>query len=146
MESGLVTTTGGREDAVLASVAFALLTLLLTHPASAQGSVTPSFGTGKLILVGEGYRSGEPVEITVRSAGINYPFTATADPRGRFRLDTGLMLPPLSGLQIEARDEEGQTQATMTSAPGGLPGAPAGRDGSPGVNREAEPEGTDCPE
>ena len=135
-----------RGRAVLASLAFALLTLLLTHPASAQGSVTPSFGTGKLILMGEGYRSGEQVEITVRSAGVNYAFTATADPRGRFRLDTGLMLPPLSGLQIEARDEQGMTQATMTSAPGGALGAPAGGDGTSDVDQDEEPEGTDCPE
>ena len=131
---------------VLMGCALLLLSLLLARPVSAQGSVTPSFGTGKLILVGEGYRSGEQVEITVRSAGVNYPFTATADPRGRFRLDTGLVLPPFSGLQIEARDEQGQTQATMTNAPGGLPGAPAGGDGSPDSDQEADPEGADCPE
>ena len=120
--------------------------LLVARPASAQGSVTPSFGTGKLILVGEGYRSGEQVEITVRSAGAGYPFTVTADPRGRFRLDTGLVLPPLSSLQIEARDEQGQTQATITSVPGGLPGVPAGADEPPAIDEDTEPEGTDCPQ
>ena len=134
------------QGTLLIGCALTLLSLLLiAHPAGAQGSVTPSFGTGKLILVGEGYRSGEQVEITVRSAGAGYPFTVTADPRGRFRLDTGLVLPPLSSLQIEARDEQGQTQATMTSAPGGLPGVPADGDGSPGVDQEAEPEETDYP-
>jgi len=130
---------------VLMGCALLLLSLLLARPVSAQGSVTPSFGTGKLILVGEGYRSGEQVEITVRSAGVNYPFTATADPRGRFRLDTGLVLPPLSGLQIEARDEQGQTQATMTSAPGGLPGMPVGGDEIPDGDQDDEPERQDCP-
>ena len=120
--------------------------LLIAHPASAQGSVTPSFGTGKLVLVGDGYRSGEHVEITIRSAGATYPFTVTAGAHGGFRLDTGLVLPPLSSLQIEARDEQGQTQATMTSAPGGLPGVPADGDGSLGVDQEAEPEETGCPQ
>jgi hypothetical protein len=129
---------------LLIGCALTVLSLLLTPPASAQGSVTPSFGTGKLILVGEGYRSGEQVDITVRSAGVNYPFTVTADPRGRFRLDTGLMVLPFSSLQIEARDEQGQTQATITSAPGNLPGVSAGGDESPVVEEDDEPEGTDC--
>ena len=120
--------------------------LLVARPASAQGSVTPSFGAGKLVLVGDGYRSGEQVGITVRAAGVSYPFTATADPRGRLRLDTGLLLPPLSSVQIEARDEQGQTQATITSVPGGLPGAPAGADEPPGIDEDTEPEGTDCPQ
>jgi hypothetical protein len=130
---------------LLIGCALALLSLLLlTRPVSAQESVTPSFGTGKLILVGEGYRSGEQVDISVRSAGVSHSFTVTADARGRFRLDTGLVLPPLSSLQIEARDQQGETQATMTSVPGGLPGASVGADELTGVDQEGDPEGTDC--
>jgi hypothetical protein len=130
---------------VLISCALALLSLLLARPVSAQGSVTPSFGTGKLILVGEGYRAGEQVHISVRSAGVSHAFTVTADARGRFRLDTGLVLPPLSSVQIEARDQQGETQATMTSVPGGLPGAAVGADEPTDIDQEGEPEGQDCP-
>lgn len=110
-------------------VGIACLALLLTaRPVAAQGAVTPSFGDGKLTLVGEGYRPAERVAITVRLAGASHQFNATADSRGRFRLDTGLQVPPLSKVEIEARDEQGLTQATTTSAPavpGGLPGGGA---------------------
>ena len=106
-----------------ASCALAVLAVLLVaRPAAAQGSVTPSFGDGRLTLVGEGYRPGERVEIAVRTGGASHQFTATADPRGRFRLETGLAVPPLSSVEIEARDQQGLTQATITSAPG----APSG--------------------
>lgn len=123
-----------------------LLSLLLARPVSAQGSVTPSFGTGTLLLVGEGYRSGEQVEIAVRSAGVSHAFTVTADPRGRFRLDTGLAVPSLSSLEIEARDEQGITQATITSSPGNLPGASSGGAPLPSSDEDAAPEDSDCPE
>jgi hypothetical protein len=93
------------------------LALLLTvGPVAAQGSVTPSFGDGKLTLVGEGYRAGERVAITVRLAGASYQFNATADRRGRFRLETGLQVPPLSKVEVESRDEQGETQVTMTNS------------------------------
>jgi hypothetical protein len=109
--------------AILASGVLALLVILLaTRPAAAQGSVTPSFGGGTLTLAGQGYRVGERVELTVRAAGVSHQFTATTDMRGRFRLDTGLALPPLSSLEIEARDEQGLTQVTITSTPGASPG------------------------
>lgn len=114
-----------RRRSVLASMAFALLAMLLaTQPSVAQASVTPSFGAGQLTLAGEGYQPGERVELTVRAGGATHPFIATADARRCFRLDTGVAIPPLSSIDIEARDEQGQTQATITSAPGGLPGPP----------------------
>ena len=104
----------------------ALAILLATGVAAAQGSVTPSFGDGTLTLVGEGYRSGERVEITVRITGATQPFSATADARGRFRLATGLQVPPMSRVEIEARDEHGLTQVTTTSGPGAQPGPGGG--------------------
>lgn len=114
-----------QKNRLLASCALALVVALLAaDPAAAQGSVTPSFGDGKLTLIGEGYRPGERVEMTVRVAGATHRFTATADARGRFRLETGLVVPPMSSVEIEARDEQGLTQATITSAPG-LPPPPA---------------------
>ncbi len=104
----------------------ALIMLLVAGPVTAQGSATPSFGDGKLVLDGEGYRPGERVEVTVRAAGASHQFTATPDARGRFHLDTGLTIAPLSSLEIEARDEQGLTQVTITSAPGALPGPGVG--------------------
>lgn len=118
---------------VAASCALAaLIMLLVTGVAGAQGLVTPSFGDGQLALVGDGYRPGERVDITVRAAGASHRFTVMADSRGRFRLDTALVIAPLSSLEIEATDEQGQTQVTITSAPGGLPGS-MGDDGAPPV-------------
>lgn len=116
----------------------ALLVLLAVGPVAAQGSVTPAFGDGTLTLVGEGYRPAERVEITVRVGGASHPFTATADARGRFRLATGLAVQPLASIEIAARDEQGVTQVTRVSVPGGSPGAPAG--GAPSV--PATPGGT----
>ena len=120
--------------------------LLLSPPALAQGSVTPAFGNGLLTLTGEGYRPGERVEITVRAGGQTHQLSATADGRGRFRLETGISVPPLSAVEIEARDEQGLTQVTMTSAPaagsgsgGGmpLPPAPATGDSAPATGAPA---------
>ncbi len=102
------------------------MTLLIAGAAAAQGWMTPSFGNGQLVLVGEGYRPGERVEITVRAAGASHQFTAASDPRGRFRLDTALAVAPFSSVQIEARDEQGLTQATITSAPGAAGGPGVG--------------------
>ncbi len=127
-------------SARIARAAFSALlaTVLICGTVAAQGSVTPSFGDGALVLDGRGYRPGEQVEITVRTAGAGHHFTATANPRGRFRLQTGLAVPPLSNVEIEARDEQGLIQATMTSAPGG-PSGPGGLTPPP-----PEP-GGDCP-
>jgi len=96
--------------------------------AAAQGSVTPSFGSGSLVLLGEAYRPGERVELVVRAAGARHAFAAIADARGRFRYDTGLTPPPLSSLEIEATDEQGLAQATIASVPGGLPSVPDAED------------------
>ena len=124
--------------------------LAVVAPTVAQGSVTPSFGSGTLVLVGEGYRAGERVELAIRIAGATHHLTATADARGHFRLDTGLAIPPLSALQIEARDEQGQTQATITSGgggnlpPGGQSVAPVDSGGPPDFQDDAGPDTTDC--
>jgi hypothetical protein len=100
--------------------------LLAAGGAVAQGSVTPSYGQGTLTLDGEGYRPGERVEIAVRVGGSTQAFTATADARGRFRLATGLQVAPMGSLEIEARDEQGMTQATITSGPSALPASGGG--------------------
>ena len=117
---------GHRITLAMSGALAALAILLLTGVASAQGSVTPSFGDGTLTLDGEGYRPGEQVQITVRIAGATQPFSATADARGRFRLATGLQVAPMSRVEIEARDEQGLTQVTTTSGPGAVPGPGGG--------------------
>ena len=96
-----------------------LALLLSTEPASAQGAVMPSFGDGDLILEGDGYGAGERVRISVTATGTGQDFDVVADGDGRFRLDTQLAIPSLSAVEIEATDEQGMTQATKTSAPGG---------------------------
>jgi len=125
------------------SCALAVLICLATAaPGAADGSVTPFFGD-TFVLEGDGYRPGERVDIMVRAAGATHQFTATADARGRFRLDTGLAIPPLSSVEIEARDQQGQTQATITSGPGGLPGLTV--DEEPAVIQDdARPTMTGC--
>jgi hypothetical protein len=126
----------------------ALLALVLTGGVvAAQGSVTPSFGGGTLVLEGEGYRPGERVEITVRAGGQRQQFTATADAHGDFLLKTGLAVPPLSSLEIEARNEQGLTQATITSAPGSPPGSGSGAPLPPGPVPAPPPpdSGGECP-
>jgi hypothetical protein len=104
----------------------ALAILLSAGVVGAQGSVTPSYGDGTLTLTGEGYRPGEQVEITVRAAGSMQQFSARADANGRFQLATGLQVAPMSRVEIEARDEQGLTQVTTTSAPGAVPGPGGG--------------------
>lgn len=128
-----------RTRVVRASLGALLALVLAAGIAAAQGSVTPSFGDGALVLEGRGYRPGERVEITVRAGGQEHQLAATADARGRFVLLTGLAVPPFSSLQIEARDEQGLTQATITTAPGG----PAG----PGDGTPLPPDpGRGCPD
>jgi len=122
----------------------AIFMLLVTGVALAQGMVTPSFGAGQLTLAGEGYRPGERVELMVTAAGATHQFIVTADARGCFRLDTGVAIPPLSSIDIEARDEQGQTQATITSAPGGLPGPPGGEEEPTDSQQDVEPDATGC--
>jgi hypothetical protein len=115
----------------MASASALLIGVLLAGGvALAQGTVTPSFGDGLLTLAGEGYRAGEKVEITVRVGDTSYQLTVVADGRGRFRLATGVSVPPLSSVSIEARDEQGQTQAIITSAPA-TRAPPAGGAGLP---------------
>jgi hypothetical protein len=115
-----------QKSTLLVSCALAALGLLMmSAPALAQGSVTPSFGDGELTLSGAGYRPGERVEITIRIADGSHQFTARADGRGRFRLETGLGVQPFSSLEIEARDEQGLTQVSITTVPGFMPLQPA---------------------
>ena len=110
-----------------ASCALAVLAMLLvTAVAVAQGSVTPSYGDGKLTLTGEGYQPGERVEITVRVGGSSQQFSVRADGRGRFRLETGLQIAPMSRVEVEARDEHGLIQVTTTSGPGTAPASEGG--------------------
>ncbi|HZO26623.1 MAG TPA: hypothetical protein VFH48_11620 [Chloroflexota bacterium] len=107
----------------------ACLLLLGAGVATAQGTITPSFGNGELVVIAEGYQPGEHVELNVRVGGTAYRFTVTADAHGDFCLATGLAVVPLSSIEIEARDEQGQTQATMMTGDGGLPAPPTGSDG-----------------
>jgi hypothetical protein len=108
-----------------------LITLVVLSVApplvGAQGSegLTPSFGDGRLTLTGAGFRPNERITVSVRVGDARHEFTVTADPRGRFRLATGLSVPHGSSVRVDARGDQGTTQATITSAPGALPGQPS---------------------
>lgn len=104
----------------------ACLMLLGAGVATAQGSVSPTFGNGELVVIAEGYRPGEHVEVIARAGGTAYQFAPTADAHGCFRLETGLVIPPLSSIEIEAPDEQGGTQVTMAAGAGSLPEPSAG--------------------
>lgn len=112
--------TRSSAGALLATITSLILSLGL---AAAQDTVglTPSFGDGRLTVAGGGFRPGERVTLTVRAGGTSQQFMTTADTRGQFRLATGLTLSPGASVQIEARGDQGTTQAAITSAPGGLP-------------------------
>lgn len=104
----------------------ALVSLLSWGAGVAQDSdesegLTPSFGNGRLTITGRGFGAGEQVTLTLQTGGTRHQFTATADARGQFRLATDLQVRPGSSVQIEARGDQGTTQAAITNAPGGLP-------------------------
>ena len=125
---------------VASGVIAALLGLLLTTglAAAQEGEgLTPFFGDGRLTITGGGFRPGEQVTLTVQVAGSRHELQATADARGQFRLATSLAVLPGASVQIEARGNQGTTQAVITSAPGGLPvppGPEAGRPAAPGAS------------
>ena len=138
-----------RNGNTLANWGVAALFALLLAPgtALAQGAVTPSFDDGQLVLLGEGYRPGERVEIAVGAGSASHQFTTTADRRGHFRLETGLQVPPLSSVQVEARDEQGLIQATITSAPASSSGTGGGMPLPPAPDTDAPPPaGPDSPD
>ena len=143
MHGGTRTARFGTRIGILYAVV-ACLTLLGAGEATAQGMVTPSFGDGELVVVAEGYRPGEHVELIVRTGGAAYQFAATADAHGCFRLATGLAVPPLSSIEIEARDEQGQTQATLAAGGGGLPLPPVHTEGPTEDGHALDPDMSSC--
>jgi hypothetical protein len=86
--------------------------------------LTPFFGDGRLTITGGGFGAGEQIMLTVQASGTRYQFATTADARGQFRLATDLTLRAGASVQIEARGDQGTTQAAITSVPGGLPTPP----------------------
>ncbi|HZQ06833.1 MAG TPA: hypothetical protein VFD70_09655 [Anaerolineae bacterium] len=102
-----------------------LLTLLFGgHVARAQeagASITPSFGDGKLKILGEGFKPNENVTITVKVNAGTFTLNATANAQGQFELDTGLSLAPGSSVELDARGDQGSGSASITSVPPALP-------------------------
>ncbi len=100
---------------VLVLLAVATLTtlaifLLLGGVARAQetsAEITPSFGDGKLKVLGAGFKPNENVTITVTLDSGTHTFTVTANAQGEFELDTGLDVPPLSSVELDARGDQG---------------------------------------
>jgi hypothetical protein len=126
----------------LALVALLAVVGLSPRPVRSQGEggLTPLFGDGRLVVTSDGFRPGEQITLTVRVAGITHRFTTTADAQGRFRLVTGLAVQPGASIALEARGDQGTTQAAITTMPGGLPGLPGpGGPRGPAIIPEAEP-------
>ena len=109
-------------------LAFTLVLIIAASPAAAQDAaeLTPSFGNGRLTIIGAGFKAGEGVAITVTVAGGQQQVTTTADAHGNFRLATGIVVRPGQSLALDARGNQGTTLAVTTAVPGMLPttGAP----------------------
>lgn len=106
--------------AALMSIAIFFLLGGVTH-AQEGGSITPSFGDGKLKIQGEGFKANENVTITVKLDSGTHTFNVTANAQGEFELDTGLDVPPLSSVELDARGDQGSGSASITSVPPKLP-------------------------
>ncbi len=104
----------------LMSVAVFLLLGGVTH-AQESASITPSFGDGKLKILGEGFKANENVTITVKLNSGTHTFTVTANAQGEFELDAGLDLAPGSSVELDARGDQGSGGASITSVPPNLP-------------------------
>lgn len=105
------------------------LGLLWSGAALAQDNaveITPSFGDGKLKILGAGFKPNENVTIVVKIDRGTFTFNATANAQGEFQLDTGLEVPPLSSVELEARGDQGSGGASITSVPPALPLPQAG--------------------
>ena len=124
-----------------AIVATLLVTLVAVGSVGAQeDSLVPSFGDGRLVVLGAGFRAGEVVSVTVRAEGVTSQFVAAADAQGRFRLETNLVVRPCSAVEVTARGDRGTSKAAITTAPGacappGLPDTGAGG----GITPPAQP-------
>ncbi len=108
---------------VAALMSLALFTSLggVTHAQDVDASVTPSFGDGKLKIFGEGFKPNENVTVTVKLDSGSHTFTTTANTQGEFELETGLDVPPLSSVELDARGDQGSGSAAITSVPPALP-------------------------
>ena len=142
MELSLVTRMGVRWRPLGAAVAVMLLVTLGTigSVGAQEDGLVPSFGDGRLVVLGAGFRAGELVGVTVRAEGVISQFAAPADAQGRFRLATNLVVRPCSAVEVTARGDQGTTKAAITTAPGacaspGLPNTGAGG----GITPAAQP-------
>ena len=128
MELSLATRMGRRWRPLVAAVVVMLFALFVgARPAGAQeDGLVPSFGDGRLVVLGAGFRAGELVAVTVRAEGVISQFAVPADAQGRFRLETNLVVRPCSAVELTARGDQGTTKAAITTAPGACapPGLP----------------------
>lgn len=105
----------------LTAVAVLSLFVQVARAQDVGASITPSFGDGKLKILGEGFKPNENVTITVKVDTGTQTFNATADAQGGFELDTGMDVPPLSSVELDARGDQGSGSASITSVPPALP-------------------------
>lgn len=118
-------------SAAMMSIALFLLLGGVIHAQDNDASVTPSFGDGKLKILGEGFKPNENVTLTVTLDSGTHTFNVTASAQGEFELDTKLDVPPLSSVELDARGDQGSGSASITSVPPALPLPQTGVDTPP---------------
>lgn len=89
----------------------------VAYAQDAGTEITPSFGDGKLKVLGAGFKPNENVTINVTIDSGAHTFTATANAEGAFELDTGLEVAPLSSVELDARGDQGSGSASITGVP-----------------------------
>lgn len=105
----------------LLALVFVLVLAGVAHAQENASEITPSFGDGRLKILGNRFKPNENVAITVKLDGRTAMFTTTANAQGEFQLDTGLSVRPGSSVELEARGDQGSGSAVITSVPPALP-------------------------
>lgn len=107
--------------AVLLTLAVLLMFSGTIHAQDTGTQITPSFGDGKLKILGAGFKPNEKVTLTVKIDRGTFTFDVTANGGGDFELATGLDLAVGSSVEIDARGDQGSGSASITSVPPALP-------------------------
>lgn len=107
---------------LLVSTAALLLAVLslfggVAYAQDAGTEITPSFGDGKLKVLGAGFKPNESVTITVTIDSGTHTFIASADAQGAFEVETGLDLAPGSSVELDGRGDQGSGSASITGVP-----------------------------
>lgn len=84
-----------------------------------QDGLVPRWGgsDNRLSISGSGFRPNERVTVTVRTDGWSAIFMVNANAEGSFLLETDLIVPSGSSVELTALGDQGTRRAAITSAP-----------------------------